>query len=133
MRLLQVVLNWLSQTLGFDLQFDGFGTFLFVIVVVVPLGAMGVFFQLARKHRRPVFWVAAVPLVWWVVPIASFALREPLELMALPLLGIALGGAGFVGLFVLVGGNEEIAESQQAVRETVAKNQGERDASQHDE
>ena len=127
MRLLQVVLNWLSQTLGLDLQFDMLGAFLFVIVVVMPLGAMWVFFQLARKHHRPVIWAATVPIVWWVIPIASFALRGPLDLKALPLFGIALGGAGFVGLFVLVGGNEEIAESQRALRETTAKNQRERD------
>ena len=69
MRLLQVVLNWLSQTLGLDLQFDTTGAFLFTVVVVFPLGAMWLLFRLARKHHRPVAWVAAVPVVWWVIPI----------------------------------------------------------------
>lgn len=126
MHALQVVLNWLSEVLGLDLQFDTFGAFLFVVVVVFPLGAMWLLVRLARKHHRPVAWVAALPIVWWVIPIGSFALRGPLEMKALPLLGIALAGAGFVGLFVLVGGNEEIAESQHALRETVERNKRER-------
>lgn len=126
MHALQVVLNWFSEVLGLDLQFDTFGAFLFVVVVVFPLGAMWLLVQLARKHHRSVAWVAALPIVWWVIPVGSFALRGPLEMKALPLLGIALAGAGFVGLFVLVGGNEEIAESQHALRETVERNKRER-------
>lgn len=120
MHVLQVVLNWVSRALGLELRFDTMGAFLFTVVVIFPLGAMWLLFRLARKHRRPVAWVAALPLVWWVIPIGSFALQGPLGLKALPLLGIALGGAGFVGLFVLVGGNEEIGESERALREVTA-------------
>ena len=109
---MRLFLNWLSKALGLDIQFDVMGVFLFFFVVIVPIAAMAYFWRLARKYQRPVAWIAAVPIGWWGLPGAAFALREPLQMKALPLLGIALGCAGFIAVFVAVGGKQELEQQQ---------------------
>ncbi len=110
---MQLLLNLVSRLFGLDLEFNFWGVFLFLVAVVIPVYAMVQCALIARRQRRPVAWVALMPICVWVIPRWSFILRAEHGIKWLPLLGIAVGCVGFIAVFFLVGASAELDRSQQ--------------------